>query len=101
MQIQIEERDSGRVVVLKGEVNIYHAAALRDALLKELDSQNEIRLDLDQVSEVDTTTVQILVALLRTASAQGKLAHVVVAGRVLSDVVRLCNLQDELGLVLQ
>ncbi len=100
MEIEIEERETGRVLVLKGEANIYHAAALRDALLAELSTQSEVGLDLEQISEMDTSAVQIVVALLRTAAEQGKLARIVKTGPVAESVIRFCNLQDELGLKL-
>lgn len=100
MEIQVEERESGRVLVLKGELNIYHAATLRDALFAELSAQSEISLDLEHVSEMDTSAVQIVVALLRSAADQGKLARVVKVGNAAANVLRFCNLQDELGLQL-
>ncbi|SFM96780.1 anti-anti-sigma factor [Formivibrio citricus] len=100
MEIQIEERESERVLALRGEVNIYHAAQLRDALLAELNAQSEIGLDLEHVSEMDTSAIQIVVALLRTAADQGKLARVVKVGSAAANIIRFCNLQDELGLQL-
>ncbi len=100
MNIQIEERDSGSVLVLKGALSIYQAAALREAFMGVLRDQSEIALDLEHVTEMDTSALQLLVALLQTAAGHGKLARIVSVGRVVGEVIRFCNLQDELGLKL-
>lgn len=67
------ERNGNRLRLhAAGEMTIYHAADLKPALLGALGQGDEIELDLSEVSELDTSGVQLLMLAKREAMAAGK-----------------------------
>ena len=59
------------VLRLSGELTIYRAAELKPLLLQALDSAAQLEIDLSEVSEIDTSGVQLLMATKRRAQALG------------------------------
>lgn len=75
---------------IEGEMNIYRAAELRDALLAEMAGEGELLLELDAVDTMDTAGVQLLLAARRAAEAAGrKLALVSPSADVLQALATL------------
>lgn len=72
MKITQDEKDGCARLFLEGEMNIYEAAAVKDALLKGFESGDGVILDLGNVTECDTAAVQLLCAARVTANADGK-----------------------------
>ncbi|MFT3736790.1 MAG: STAS domain-containing protein [Rhodocyclaceae bacterium] len=60
---------------LEGEITIYRAEEIRQALIAALETQRSIALDLSAVTELDTTGVQLLLAARRTAQTRGQALH--------------------------
>jgi anti-anti-sigma factor len=60
-----------RVIRLQGPVDIASAAGLKQQLQEALQSGDEIRISLQEVSELDVTAVQLLWAARRAARAAG------------------------------
>lgn len=98
MQITTESTDAGNIVMLEGEISIYYAAQLKESLLAALENFEMLEINLENVSEIDTSGVQILAALLSTAGNQGKLARITACSQPVQDVIQLCNLGPEFGL---
>jgi anti-anti-sigma factor len=70
MSCEVEERDGG--VGIRGEMTIYGAAALKESLFAALAAQTDgCILDLADVSELDTTGLQILLMAERACTARG------------------------------
>ena len=73
MSCEIDKRE-GRICI-RGEMTIYDAVALKGALLAALADEPSVRLDLADVTEIDTTGLQLLLlsekaCAARTASFQ-------------------------------
>ena len=57
---------------LSGSLTVKNAAGIRDDLLKALDGNNIINIHLEEVSEVDLSSLQVVCAAHRYALAKGK-----------------------------
>jgi len=67
------QKDRGLCVIhLDGEINITSATALKEALLRALESGTELRADLERATELDITALQLLWAAEREARGAGK-----------------------------
>lgn len=65
--IKVEKKKGKSVVVMEGEMTIEHAASLRDSLLKSLEGADNIVLDLNNVTTVDLSFLQLLCSAHRTS----------------------------------
>jgi len=61
------EKLSG-VIRIRGEMTIYDAAVIKDALFGALQGESDVCLDLSGVSEVDTTGLQLLLMAHRACA---------------------------------
>lgn len=57
---------------LEGEMTIAKAAKLKDALARAIDSGKTVVIDIDRVTGVDLSFLQLLCSAHRTAANQGK-----------------------------
>lgn len=100
--MQLDQRLDGRTarLELSGELTIYEAAALHDAVLGSLDAGDVIELDLSGVTELDTAGFQQLYLLQRELRATRRRltiqAHSA-ATREVFDLLRADALFDDLG----
>jgi anti-anti-sigma factor len=70
MTCEIDKQDG--VLHVRGEMTIYGAAALKEDLFAALQQETQLcTLDLAQVSEFDTTGMQILLMAQRACAARG------------------------------
>lgn len=67
--------DQGASLQLDAELNIYSAAATRDALLAAMRGSATLVLDLSQVCEIDSAGVQLLLAARRQPGCALELRH--------------------------
>lgn len=58
-------------ILLSGELNVRSAAETQSTLLASLRANRSVQLDCTQVSDVDLTFVQLLLAARKSASASG------------------------------
>jgi len=72
MEIQITGSRKKGSVVIDGEMNIYNALELKDALVGALRKYKELEIHLGSVTHIDTTGIQLLVLLKRDAGELGK-----------------------------
>lgn len=64
--IKVKKKKTGLCdVELDGELTIYEAAALKEELFKKLDKCKGVAINLSNVSELDTSCFQILIAVKR------------------------------------
>ncbi|NUU37766.1 lipid asymmetry maintenance protein MlaB [Pseudomonas sp. C2B4] len=82
---------------LVGELNIYSAATMRQALLQALEPHPQWLVDLAGIEDFDTAGVQLLLVLEREAARQNKVVHFVRHSPVVWEVLELLNLVAELG----
>ena len=71
MPIICDRNETACLITLKGEVNIFCAAELKKSLMEALESGKELRVDLEGVTEVDITALQLLRAAENAATASG------------------------------
>ena len=63
---------SGRPIVIDGELTIYTASLWRDRLITEMAGTDDLRLELAEVSEIDSAGLQLLLAVQRQAAGEGR-----------------------------
>lgn len=84
-------------LVIEGEMTIYRAAELKDVLLSAMRGARVIEVDLSQVSEIDSSGMQLMIAAKREAMAAGKQLHFAGHGRAVLEVLDLCDLSTFFG----
>lgn len=91
--------EAGRqLATLVGELNIYGAATLKDELVTLLGAGTlPLELDLGEVSDFDSSGVQILLMLKREAQRQRRSLTFVNHAPSVREVLDLLNLVAELG----
>ena len=77
MELEVTTRDVGEhtVIKLKGEVDIYTAPSLREAIVQALErGRRRVAVDLDEVDFLDSTGLGVLVGgLKRVKNHEGEL----------------------------
>ncbi len=63
MGIEIKSEDGYCQARIDGDMTIYNAAEYRETLLEQCHSREGLELDLEEVTEIDTAGLQLLVAL--------------------------------------
>jgi anti-sigma B factor antagonist len=91
--MHIDKHQEGRHTRLRiaGELTIYEAAALYQALLASLAESDTLELDLTEVTELDTAGFQQLYLLRREALAAGKAMRISAHSAATRDVLDLCR----------
>lgn len=101
MPLHIETGEEKTVVAIAGEMTIYTAAELKQALTPLLYRQQELELelelDLSQVSEMDSAGLQLLLAAKKTALQGGYPLHLVMHSHAVLDALELCQLATFFG----
>lgn len=94
--MHIDKRQEGRdaCLLISGELTIYVALELQQALQECLASSEHIELDLRAVTELDTAGVQQLVLLRREADAAGKSMRIVEHSHATREVLALYRLDS-------
>ncbi|MCB4360576.1 STAS domain-containing protein [Quatrionicoccus australiensis] len=67
-----ESAQSGRQIFINGELTIYTASEWRDKLVNEMTGNDDIQLELAEVSEIDSAGLQLLLAVQRQAAGEGR-----------------------------
>ncbi len=84
---------SDQVVSLGPELTIVHAAELRDRLLQTVGtSAGDLHLNLQDAQEIDSSGVQLMVALQKSLHAQGRRLRVTQISRPVKDALDLYGL---------
>lgn len=82
---------------LSGEMSIYTAADIKDALVDRLAANAQLEIDLSAVSELDCAGVQLLLMLHQEAARAHKPLHWHGHSHVVRQVLRRLNLGGVLG----
>jgi len=67
-----EETRVERTLKLEGNLTIYEVGALRENLLSALKDVNHLEIDMVEISECDTSGLQVLCSAKKTADKEGK-----------------------------
>lgn len=81
-------------VRLGGELTVYQARELRDALLGKLRGSPALELDLSRVEVMDTAGFQLLLALRKESSAVKKRFAITAQSPATASVLRLFNMEE-------
>lgn len=98
MPLKIEESDNGICrVSVAGEMTIYCAAEMKEALLPCVARCREIEINLSEVVEMDTAGFQILLLAKREATAAGKPLRLVAHSPATLEVLDLFGMASYFG----
>jgi len=84
-------------LVLEGALTIYRAQELKDQLLSALHNSPELHLDLSQVTEMDSSGLQLLYLAKREAARAEHALRIVAHSDAVREVFDLCNLNAYFG----
>jgi anti-anti-sigma factor len=97
MQLEHQSLPDGSASLrLSGELTIYHAADLRQALLPHAQA-HAWTLDLAGVTDIDSAGVQVLLAARRTLAARGGLVRLTACSPAAQAVFSLYGMADAFG----
>lgn len=97
MPLHIETGEHKTLVKVSGEMTIYTAAELKQALTPLLYRQQTLELDLSQVSEMDSAGLQLLLAAKKTMQQGVYPLHLVMHSHAVLDALELCQLAAFFG----
>ncbi|VXA77916.1 MULTISPECIES: STAS domain-containing protein [Aeromonas] len=97
MPLHIETGEQKTLVKVSGEMTIYTAAELKQALTPLLYRQQALELDLSGVSEMDSAGLQLLLAAKKTMLQGGYPLHLVMHSHAVLDALELCQLAAFFG----
>jgi len=80
-----------------GEMNIYYAAEIREAIQNTVDENEVIEVDLSLVTEIDTSGLQLLRAMYRSIQKHEKTLSYVKNESDVDQIIKLCSLGEALG----
>lgn len=97
--MEIERKDDGSMVELAviGEFTIFGAAEAFGLLTRVLSEKKDVRIHLGQVSELDSSGVQILLAAKRAVERQGQRFSLVAHSAAVLEVMDLMQLSSIFG----
>jgi len=96
-----ESARSSRQIVINGELTIYTASEWRDRLINELAGNDDIRLDLAEVSEIDSAGLQLLLAVQRQAAGEGRQLHFGQCSSIVRALLDFAQLMQSLNVNMQ
>ncbi len=86
-----------RALRIEGDMTIYRAGELKTALLAELKSCQELEINLEGVSELDSAGVQLLALLKKEAERCNKSVRLTAHSPAILDVIELLRLAQVFG----
>jgi len=90
-----EQPDGARALCLTGELSVFHAAELQSLAAGLAQETGDVRLECGALQAVDLAVVQVLLALRRAVSGQGRRFHVHGASREVAGLFELAGLRHE------
>lgn len=96
MPIKTYARKGKCKIRVEGEMTIYTSAEMMPKLLKNLDKNKEMVVDLSCVSEMDTSGIQLLEFIKREAERDGKDCKLENHSGAVLDVFRLYHLTNQM-----
>jgi anti-sigma B factor antagonist len=90
-------QDTSPPLALEGAVTIYVVQELKAQLLAGVRDNAELRLDLSQVTELDSAGLQLLYLAKREAINSGHSLHIVAHSDAVREVIDLSNLNAYFG----
>ena len=89
--------DGALRLVIDEDLSIYHAAEIKDRLIKELQTNPILELDLSHVGEVDTAGFQLLVLAKMESQRHGGALRLVAHSDSIREVIEFFNMAAFFG----
>ncbi len=89
LSISTEAKGGNTIVHVDGDLDVYTAPRLKEALEPALSSGGSVVLDLSGVQFIDSTALGVLVGALQLAQANGGVLHLVVSDPFLLKIFRI------------
>jgi anti-anti-sigma factor len=84
-------------IAISGEMSIYTAKLTQTTLLELLHTEDQIHIDLSEVSDIDSTGIQLLLSIKNFANAQNIPLQFHGHSQCVLNVIDLYNIAAELG----
>lgn len=91
MTSQQELTQTQATIVLEGELNIYNVARIKLELQNSMKEDSDLWVDLSQVSEVDTSGLQLLLAAHIAMNKAGKKLQLINPSEAVQEYASRCN----------
>ena len=72
MPFNREEKNGNAVFHIKGAMTIYEAVSIRDAFIESLEAFDGVILNLEEVTEIDISGIQLIISANKTAQKNNK-----------------------------
>ena len=98
IDFKIEESGNNKTLIVNGELPISNAAAMQGGLIRSLESPEDLIIDLEEVSDVDLSFLQLLCSVHKTSRELNK--HITMSGKcpqVFRDAVRKAGYLQQSG----
>jgi anti-anti-sigma factor len=86
-----------KCVAVSGEFTVFNALSMRELLLDAVNAADEVEVDLAQVTEIDSSGLQLMVAAKREAAERGRVLRFTCHSPAVLDTLDLTNLSAHLG----
>jgi anti-anti-sigma factor len=97
MSITIETHGATECVSLTGELTIFTVSEIWQSMWRLFEGTNEIEIDLQGVSEVDSVGIQLLALVKMAVEKRGMSARFVNYSKEVVDVVEMFNLAGKIA----
>ena len=97
MSITIETDNGICRAIVSGEMTIYHAAEMKEALSPCVANCREVEINLSEVTEMDTAGFQLLLLAKREASSAGKSLRLVAHSAATLEVLDMFGMASYFG----
>ena len=97
MNIKAIEKAGRCDISISDDMTIYNAASLKDELLGHLSRYQQLEISLKEVTELDSSGVQIMLMLNREAESKGKQLSFKEHSPAVIDVIDMLNLAGHFG----
>jgi len=93
LEIKVARDNGGCVVALEGEIDVYTAPRLKDALVEAIaDGCSHVIIDLEKVAFIDSSGLGVLVGALRRAKERGGTVRLVCTREGILKIFRITGL---------
>jgi len=97
MEFKAETKDDVCEAVVEGELTIYHAGEFKKGLEKAVKKATNINLDLANVSEIDTSCIQLLMQAQNGCLENGRELVITAVSQPVREVLDIFGMERHFG----
>ncbi len=97
LDFKVEQEGEGKRVTISGELNIENAAALKGILISSLEETESVVVNLENVTDVDLSCLQLFCSAYKTADASDKCFTIISCPPVFNDSVKDARFMQDAG----